>query len=94
LAIGGTADHIHLLIQIPATVYVAKVVGEVKGSSSHLINSRFPEEGLFKWQGAYGAFSVSRSMVPKVKEYIEKQKRHHAENTLSSEFEPPMDEDE
>ena len=36
----------------------------------------------FRWQGYYGAFSVSRGHLPKVKRYILNQKTHHANGEL------------
>jgi len=41
----------------------------------------------FKWQGAYGAFSVSPDAAPFVARYIALQKQHHAKGTLHLEWE-------
>lgn len=40
----------------------------------------------FEWQKGYGAFSVSPSHVPTVKEYIRTQAEHHAKHTFEDEF--------
>lgn len=62
-AIGGMDDHIHLLIQIPASLSVAKAVLTIKWNSSRWAN----EQGnKFAWQEGYAAFSVSSSRVPGV----------------------------
>ena len=37
LAIGGMADHVHLLVRFPTTLTVADLVKEVKGATSHLV---------------------------------------------------------
>jgi putative transposase len=37
-AVGGTEDHIHLLIQIPATLALAKAVSTIKSNSSRWSN--------------------------------------------------------
>ncbi len=37
IAIGGTADHVHLLVRWSPTVSVAELIGEVKGASSHFV---------------------------------------------------------
>ena len=71
LEIGGTEDHVHVLVRIPPTVNVAQVVKQVKGSSSHLVTHRVEGGAGFKWQGCYGAFSVSRWDVPKIRHYIQ-----------------------
>ena len=82
LAIGGVADHVHVLVQVAPTVAVSRLVQEMKGSSSHLITHQYAPEGSFRWQGSYAAFSLGENDVPRVRQYIEQQKRHHADATL------------
>jgi putative transposase len=79
IAFGGVADHVHLLVRMLPSRSISDLVKQVKGSTSHLISRRLAVS--FKWQGGYGAFSVSRSAVPKVRAYILDQPRHHAEGT-------------
>lgn len=57
LAIGGTDDHLHLLISLPATLPIAKAVQLLKGGSSKWIHDTFPSSRDFAWQEGYGAFS-------------------------------------
>jgi putative transposase len=78
LAIGGIEDHLHLLVRFPTTLAVASLVKEVKGASSYLTTHEIAPTEFFKWQGAYGAFTVSKEVVPKVREYVLDQKKHHA----------------
>ena len=40
----------------------------------------------FEWQGGYGAFSVSQSVVDKTLEYIKNQKTHHAKYSFHDEY--------
>jgi len=40
----------------------------------------------FAWQGGYGAFSVSASMVDQVKKYIQNQEVHHQRVSFKDEF--------
>ena len=87
-AIGGIADHLHLLVRVHPAISVAMLVKEVKGASSHLITHQITPEDFFKWQGAYRAFTIRKSDVSPVKSYIENQKKHHAENQLQAEYEP------
>ncbi len=82
LAIGGTTDHIHLLVRFPTTITVANLMKEIKGVSSHLVTHQLAKGEFFKWQGGYGAFTLSKKEVPNIKRYIECQKQHHAEATL------------
>ena len=78
LEIGGTENHVHLLVRIPATLSIATLAKQVKGASSHLVTHKYKRPYEFKWQGAYAAYSVSRSMLSSVKAYISNQKVHHA----------------
>jgi len=92
LAINGTYEHIHLLVSFPTTISIADLVKQVKGVSSHFINETLQPETQFKWQGHYGAFSVSRWDVDKIVEYIKRQKEHHAANDLLDELEQAIEE--
>ena len=81
--IGGMDDHIHLLIQIPASLSVAKAVLAIKSNSSRWAN----EQGhKFAWQHGYGAFSVSSSRVPEVVRYIQDQESHHRKMSFDEEL--------
>ncbi|MBV9468200.1 MAG: IS200/IS605 family transposase [Abitibacteriaceae bacterium] len=87
LAIGGTEDHIHLLVSLPSTLSIAQLVKQLKGVSSHFVNNELTRETPFKWQGAYGAFTVSRWDTDRILNYIQHQKEHHTHNTLMPELE-------
>ena len=91
VAIGGTVDHVHLLLRLTPVAAVADVVKHLKGSSSHFMAHRIQPGRLFKWQGAYGAFTVSPSGVPVVRNYILRQKEHHAANTTHRTMELTQD---
>ncbi|MEO8435181.1 MAG: transposase [Pyrinomonadaceae bacterium] len=86
LAIGGTEDHIHSLLSLPATMSVAKAVQLIKGGSSKWIHDNFFQHQKFAWQEGYGAFSVSASQVKKTISYIQNQKEHHRKKTFQEEF--------
>ncbi len=82
-AIGGMEDHIHLLLQIPPTLTLAKAVLAVKSNSSRWIKQRVHE---FAWQEGYGAFSVSKSNIAAVVRYIQDQEKHHKRMSFEEEF--------
>ena len=88
VALGGTEDHVHLLVRLPATLTVAELVKAVKGSSAHLVTHDLKPGDFFKWQGSYGAFSVSPDHVATVNDYIARQAEHHAGGTVVVEWEP------
>jgi len=84
LAAGGISNHAHLLVALPVDVTVAKAIQVMKANSSRWLH----EHGLeFAWQEGYGAFSVSSSNVPAVKDYIEHQTEHHRGRSYETEFE-------
>jgi REP-associated tyrosine transposase len=82
-AVGGMEDHVHLLIQVPPTLALAKVVLAIKSNSSRWAN----EQGnKVAWQQGYAAFSVSASIVPAVIRYIQDQGAHHKKIGFDEEF--------
>jgi len=86
LSIGGVADHVHLLLSLPATMAIAKTMQLIKGGSSKWVHETFPDQRTFAWQEKYGAFSVSVSQVDKIVRYIENQETHHRKMTFQQEF--------
>jgi REP element-mobilizing transposase RayT len=86
IAIGGTADHLHALLSLPATISFAKAVQLIKGGSSKWIHDTFHEHRKFAWQEGYGAFSVSPSQLEKTIAYIQRQKEHHRRRNFQEEF--------
>lgn len=87
IALGGVDDHLHLLIRIAGKHSTAEVAKQLKGASSRSINRLLPDGEGFAWQEGYGAFSISRSHLTRVTEYIENQATRHAENHLWPEWE-------
>lgn len=84
--INCVSDHIHILLSLKADQSVASVLGLIKGASSHYINKQKLSPIKFEWQDDYLAFSVSLSVVNKVRTYIENQEAHHAKKTFSMEY--------
>jgi len=83
LAIGGTKNHLHILLALPPAVPLAKVVQDSKGNSSKWLGEM---TGKFAWQRGYGAFSVSESRKDAVKDYIANQQQHHGKWSFEQEF--------
>ena len=84
ILVGGMPDHIHALFVLSRTLSVSKVIEELKKESSKWGKSHIHPD--FYWQNGYGAFSVSPSMMEKVKHYIATQEEHHREATFQDEF--------
>lgn len=83
IAIGGITNHIHLLVSIPPTLSISELMKAVKGSSSHFITHIIRPNEFFKWQGGYGAFTVSPDHLDRIANYIRNQPQHHAQDTLT-----------
>jgi putative transposase len=69
IAINGMPDHVHLLACFPSKLSISDMLRHVKNRSSGWIHDNFPELAAFAWQD-HGGFTVSTSMVPRVKAYI------------------------
>jgi REP element-mobilizing transposase RayT len=87
LALNGVTDHVHLLVEVPSTIEIARLMQQLKGASSRALNRHYRLQPRFRWEGVYGAFSVSRWDVAMIKGYIEKQKHHHADRTTRPVYE-------
>jgi putative transposase len=86
IAVGGVADHVHVLLSIPRTIPVAKAVQLLKGGSSKWLYETFPESKGFAWQEGYAAFSVGISQREKTVAYIQGQAEHHKRISFAEEF--------
>jgi len=86
LSIGGTEDHVHLLLSLPGTIAVSKAVQLIKGSSSKWVHDEFRKHQDFAWQEGYGAFSIGMSQTDQTVQYIRTQKEHHQKKTFQEEL--------
>src|SRR5262249_14856031 len=87
-ALGGIEDHVHLLVDLPRTITISDFMESVKGCSSRAINEAHETPTWsFKWQGGYGAITVSPSHKRLITNYIQNQRRHHADKTTWPESE-------
>lgn len=91
LAVGGIADHVHVLLSLPATQTISKALQLLKGNSSKWLHEEFPELRTFSWQEGYGAFTIGMSGVPETKTYIGTQAEHHKKKTFQEEFRSFLD---
>ena len=94
LAIGGTADHVHILFGMRASQSLSNLMKDVKGCSSKWINENKLSNGWFSWQEGYGAFSYSKSDLPAVIQYINNQEEHHKNQNMVEEYKNLLEENE
>ena len=86
LLVNGTADHVHMLIRLPAEIPVAECMRLVKSNSSKFVHEHWPDQTGFEWQIGYAAFSVSLSQRDRVYRYIEGQEEHHRKHSFADEI--------
>ncbi len=86
IAVGGPADHVHILCILSKNLAMADLIGEIKRSSSKWIKTKTPMLEKFAWQNGYGAFSVSQSHVERVRGYITRQEEHHHKKSFQDEM--------
>lgn len=78
-AIGGMADHVHLLAALPSTVCVDDFIRAVKDESSRVSQRSFGSAiTAFRWQLGFSVDTVSPSHRSKVRDYVLGQKDLHA----------------
>jgi len=86
IIINGTKDHVHILCLMSKNIALAKLIEEIKRHSSRWIKTKDVYYSKFAWQGGYGGFSVSPSLLKKTKHYIETQETHHKKMTFKEEY--------
>jgi REP element-mobilizing transposase RayT len=87
LAIYAMPDHVHVLFGFRPTQSLADLMENLKGTSSQWINEKRFLKTKFAWQIGYGAFSYTKTDVPKVVKYVLNQPEHHKKRTFLEEYE-------
>lgn len=86
IQVGGIGDHVHIVCSLSRKENVAHLVEELKRNSSRWLKTISLRYKDFAWQGGYGAFSVSQSVVDKTIEYVRNQKVHHQKQSFKEEY--------
>ncbi len=84
--IGGTANHIHLLVDIHPTVALSDFMKNLKEYSSKFLstNQNFPYfEG---WAVGFAAFTYNINDKQIIINYIKNQKEHHKKTSFEEEY--------
>ncbi len=84
--VGGTDDHIHIACTLPRTVTMAKLVEEIKKTSSIWMKQQEHGTPNFSWQAGYGIFSLGQSQLPILLQYIDNQEEHHRIRSFKEEL--------
>jgi REP element-mobilizing transposase RayT len=86
IEINSVRDHVHILFAQSKNHAPAKIVEQVKSSSSGWIKEQHPCYADFAWQTGCGEFSVSPMHVEAAREYIRSQAEHHRQEDFQAEF--------
>ena len=77
----GEDNHVHLLVNFPPKVALARLVNSLKGVSSRRMRQEFPDvvrhyyRANKLWSGSYFAGSVGGAPLTVLRQYIEQQNR-------------------
>ncbi|HKP68769.1 MAG TPA: IS200/IS605 family transposase [Pyrinomonadaceae bacterium] len=91
IAIGGIADHIHILFGLRPSMAISDLVRDIKSDSTEFINKKRFSRRKFHWQEGYGAFSYSKSHLDAVAKYVLDQEKHHAKRSFREEYVEMLD---
>jgi REP element-mobilizing transposase RayT len=83
IAVGGTRNHMHLLLRLKPNLPVAAAVQKLKANSSRWMSEH---DIPFEWQKGYAALSVSSSLVGAVRAYVLNQEGHHRRRSFEEEI--------
>lgn len=83
--VGGTNDHVHLLVGLKATHCLSDFMRELKKASSNWVRDTINQRS-FAWQEGYAAFTVSATARKSVQGYIAKQEEHHRVKSFREEL--------
>lgn len=86
IQVGGVGDHVHILSTMSKNLSLSKMMEEVKRHSSRWLKSKDSYYNRFGWQGGYGGFSVSQSVIERTANYIKNQERHHKKRDFKEEY--------
>lgn len=86
LCAGGARDHLHLYLDVPATLAVSELVNSLKTTTARWVHQAFSHRRDFAWQGGYAAFTVSGYDDAKLRDYIRNQEAHHRERPFAREY--------
>jgi putative transposase len=86
VVVGGIADHVHILFELPKGRAAVECVEVIKRESSKWIKTLGDTYRQFYWQRGYGQFSVGPLDRDVVENYVRNQEEHHRKETFQDEF--------
>lgn len=86
LQINGMPDHVHIFFGMRPTQSLSDLMKQLKQDPSKWINNNRLADRKFSWQAGYGAFSYSKSEVPRIIKYIANQEEPHKIKGFGEEY--------
>jgi putative transposase len=86
-AIYANPEHMHFIVSRSPNISEERMATIVANSSERFINENNLCQGEFRWQSTCSAFSVSKSHIIKVCQYIRNQAEHHRNIDFKEEYE-------
>lgn len=87
LAVNGSADHIHVLVNLHPAQNLAQVVRQIRSESAEWLNATKLVTDPFSWEDEYVAYSVSPNVIRQVTDYFDRQEEYHQTRSLADELE-------
>jgi len=84
--IGGTEDHVHVLLSLQPSHRVDIIADTIKTSAAEMIN-KLSLNTTLEWEEGYGVLSLRNKDVEVVSEYIRTQKERHQKGDLIGKME-------
>ncbi len=86
-AIGGTEDHVYVVLTVPPQTVVADCIRALKLASAVAVN--LPRRTLtpLRWQKGYGVFTFGERSLPSVIAYVEEQVERHRRGDINAYYE-------
>jgi REP element-mobilizing transposase RayT len=85
-AIYANPEHVHFLVSRAATLSEEELASIIGKSSECFINENKLVPGQFRWQQTASAFSVSKTDIDRVCQYILNQPEHHKKVSFAQEY--------
>lgn len=86
VALGGTENHVHLLLALPSKISVESAILPLKQSSTIWLRQHFEAIRSFSWATGFAAFSISRSQLDSTLLYIQNQEQYHWRKSFMEEY--------
>jgi len=86
VALGGTENHVHLLIALPAKLSVESAITALKQSSAIWLKQNFEPLISFTWASGFAAYSISRSQLDSTLLFIQNQEQYHWKKSFPEEY--------